>query len=471
MQLTSPHAPNKAQHKKKKDLTKLLSAATCSLLASTTAIASSDNGSSEKSVVLGYKWSTQAAVLSYSEDGRINVNQGLLKLKGKSDKGSLQIKMGYDVVSGPSENGAAPSPNAQTFTSPSGAEDYQVNANDLPWYEIIRHPRKDISIDKSSILNKAYTFNIGARYSTEATYDSRSINMGLVRNANKKNTQFTLSASYEDAGVTPYGGVVTPRSTVLNRSQFNSEEAFISAWQDQRANGASTTGLVGGVSNEDNTTESKTVWGLVSGVTQVVNKDTLVQFNYSYGESNGYQNDAQKMVSIIDTDGLVTSNIYESRPDHRAKQSLFGKIKYSTSKSTTLDVNYRFYWDDWGISSHTIAAGYQIEVSKRFKIEPQFRVYMQSDADFFRHSVFEEDSSLNDLPAYLSADYRLAATTNYTFGINFDYHMKNKHVISARLATYSINPEENSQYKRGYLNTVDVLPSINSTVVALSYEF
>ena len=72
---------------------------------------------------------------------------------------------------------------------------------------------------------------------------------------------------------------------------------------------------------------------------------------------------------------------------------------------------------------------------------------------------------------YLSADYRLAATTNYTLGVNFDYHLKNKHVVSVRLATYTINPEEDSQYKRGYLNTVNVLPSINSTVVALSYEF
>lgn len=471
MQLDSNFKQRDKKHSKKKDLTKLLSAATCTLLASTAATANTESSSTEKSVVLGHKWSTQAAILSYSEDGRINVNQGLLKLKGKSDKSIVTIKMGYDVVSGPSENGAAPSPTAQTFTSPSGAEDYQVNAEELPWYEIIRHPRKDISIDKSTILNKAYTFNIGARYSTEATYDSRSINFGIVRNANKKNTQFSLSASYEDAAVTPYGGVVTPRSTVLNRGQFSSEEEFRAAWRAQRVNGASTTGLVGGITSEGNTTENKTVWGLVAGATQVVNKDTLVQFNYSYGESSGYQNDAQKMVSIIDTDGLVTSNIYEARPDHRVKQSVYGKIKYSTSKSTVLDVNYRYYWDDWGISSHTLAAGYQIEISKRFKIEPQFRIYKQSDADFFRHSVFEENSNPDDLPMYLSADYRLAATTNYTLGVNFDYHLKNKHVVSVRLATYTINPEEDSQYKRGYLNTVNVLPSINSTVVALSYEF
>lgn len=454
------------------DITKLVSVATCALLASSHATAATPSAA-DKDVVLGHKWTTQAAVLSYSEDGRVNVNQGLLKIKGKNDKGSIQIKMGYDVVSGPSENGALPSSGPQTFTSPSGAEDYSVAANELPWYEIIRHPRKDISIDKSSILNGTYTLNMGARYSTEATYESRSINFGVIKNANKKNTQLSLAASYEDASVTPYGGIVTPRSTVLNRTMFESEDAFMEAWQNQRSGMLEENpGLIANTSGaQPKTSLGKTVWGVVAGATQVVNKNTLTQFNYSYGESNGYQNDAQKMVSIIDSSGAITSNVYESRPDSRAKQTLFGKLKYATGKHTVLDVHYRYYWDDWGVSSHTLSAGYQIDISKRFKIEPQFRIYKQSAADFFRHSVFENEDGTAELPEYLSADYRLAATTNTTLGVNLDYRLKNSNVVSLRLAVYNINPEENSEFKRGSLNNVDVLPSINSTVVALSYEF
>lgn len=458
--------------KTKSDIAKLVSTATCALLASTQSNAATPSAA-DKEVVLGHKWTTQAAVLSYSEDGRINVNQGMLKLSGKNDKGSLQIKMGYDVVSGPSENGALPSQNPQTFTSPSGAEDYSVAANDLPWYRIDRHPRKDISIDKSTILNGTYTFNMGARYSTEATYESRSINLGILKNANKKNTQFTLSGSYEDANVTPYGGIVTPKSTVLNRTMFDTEEEFLEAWRAQRSGMLQTEdGLIADLADpQPITTVGKTVWGVVAGVTQVVNKNTLTQFNYSYGESNGYQNDAQKMVSIIDDDGEVVSNIYESRPDARTKQTLFGKLKYATGKHTVLDIHYRYYWDNWGVNSHTLSAGYQIEIGKRFKIEPQFRVYKQSAADFFRHSIFEENSDTADLPQYLSADYRLAATTNTTLGVNFDYRLKNSDIVSLRLAVYNINPEEDNRFKRGYLNSVDVLPSITSTVVAFSYEF
>lgn len=94
MQLDSNFKQRDKKHSKKKDLTKLLSAATCTLLASTAATANTESSSAEKSVVLGHKWSTQAAVLSYSEDGRISVNQGLLKLKGKSDKSIVTLKMG-----------------------------------------------------------------------------------------------------------------------------------------------------------------------------------------------------------------------------------------------------------------------------------------------------------------------------------------------------------------------------------------
>ena len=56
-------------------------------------------------------------------------------------------------------------------------------------------------------------------------------------------------------------------------------------------------------SNNGNKTgdKSKDVTNILLGITQVINRHTLVQFNYSLSQSDGYLNDPYKILSVVDS--------------------------------------------------------------------------------------------------------------------------------------------------------------------------
>jgi hypothetical protein len=59
--------------------------------------------------------------------------------------------------------------------------------------------------------------------------------------------------------------------------------------------------------------------GVLLGLTQVMTRDWLTEFNLSVDRFKGYMNDPYKIISVIDTTGNTTGYQYESRPDERTR--------------------------------------------------------------------------------------------------------------------------------------------------------
>ena len=79
----------------------------------------------------------------------------------------------------------------------------------------------------------------------------------------------------------------------------------------------------------------------------------LLQLNYSYGISNGYQNDPYRIVSVVDpTSGEPTDYLYENRPGKRTRQSVYLDNKFIYGPTVT-DLSARYYTDSWGIQAET----------------------------------------------------------------------------------------------------------------------
>ncbi len=433
---------------KQAHITQLIVAASCTLLASASSNEASSAEKQENS------WNVDIAVLSYSESGRVHVNQSLLDISSTSDQRIIDIKLDADSVSGPSENGAVSSRTPQTITNPSGKSSLNYKANQSPFWEVENHNRYSASYSSDEIFSPKYTLSYGGRYSYEHSYISKSVHLGVIRNANKKNTQFSLNGSYEDATVAPLGGIVIPGERTILRDDYQNDMEFQQDWERLH----------------DGSEKKKRVTDIKFGLTQVINKNTLVQLGYLYGNVSGYQNDALKLVSVIDLQGEPIAHIFERRPDKRKKQVVNLNAKFNLADNTVLGVKYRYYADSWGIQSSTIQTGLQYRLSDGWKIEPTLRVYSQNKADFYQHSVFSENESEHS-NEYMSADYRLASSINYTVGFNIKYQFKNKNSIALRLAKYKINTKDENTSKRGYLNQIDVSPDIDATIIMLSYGF
>jgi hypothetical protein len=113
--------------------------------------------------------------------------------------------------------------------------------------------------------------------------------------------------------------------------------------------------------------------------------------------------DPYKYVFVLDSDSVLL----EQRPDERHLWNLLGRyVRYFPAWDSSLHVDYRYSWDDWGVRAHTLDTAWTKSLADGWLITLGARYYSQHQADFYA-------DYFAGLPAagHYSSDYRLA-----TFG-------------------------------------------------------
>ena len=172
--------------------------------------------------------------------------------------------------------------------------------------------------------------------------------------------------------------------------EFDSSDAYWNAFDQTRQQGS----------------ETKSTLDLLLSFTQVINRRTVMLFNYSYSQASGYLTDPFKLISVVNSDGITQENLYEVRPDKRLRHSLFWQTKHALD-SGVADVSYRYSNDDWGVDSHTIESRFRYNLTDHSYLQPHVRYYLQSAADFYQPFFLEGET----LPQYASADYPIGDMT------------------------------------------------------------
>lgn len=137
-------------------------------------------------------------------------------------------------------------------------------------------------------------------------------------------------------------------------------------------------------------------------VSQVINQLTVFQTALSITEQSGFLSDPYKLRDVRPRDKtqIAWSNSYR---------------RFFVDTDAAWHINYRFYHDDFGISSHTFDMAWHQNIGRSFQLVPTLRYYSQSAADFFTNI----DDFLNPLTEYQSSDYRLSAFGAISGGISF----------------------------------------------------
>jgi hypothetical protein len=207
---------------------------------------------------------------------------------------------------------------------------------------------------------------------------------------------------------------------------------------------------------------------LLFGVTQVIDRSSLFQINLSLSEADGYMTDPYNLVSVVDsTTGEPTLHLFESRPDSRSRQSLYGKYRKMLANKDIFTASYRFMTDDWGIDSNTFDFTYRFKLSRRFFIQPHLRYYEQSEADFYRYFLRDDEAVPNDA----SADYRLGEMEATTVGLKFGQEFDERHVWSIRVEQYVQSGDGSPSEAFGQLTGQDLYPDVEATIVQFNYSF
>jgi len=371
------------QLKKSKSVRKMLAVATTTLLSG---VAHSANSSGDNN------WEVDSSILYYSEADRVTVIEPVVSMrKNMGDESFLNLRFVLDSLTGSSPNGAIKTGSAQTFTTPSGNSTYTTAANETPLDPSFHDTRSSINAEWGMPLNKTTRAIFGANISKEFDYQSLGVSANFSWDFNNRNTTLTAGAAINADTINPVGGVPTGL-TPMSASK-------------------ATTGA----------DDSKTVTDFIIGVTQVINRTTLMQLNLNIGSDSGYMTDPYKILSVLDGGGnlrLTDPYLYEKRPDSRARQALYWKTVMGFGEDV-LNLSYRYYWDDWDVSSHTVEAKYRFSLGEKQYLQPEVRYYVQDKANFYYYNLVD-----GAIPTYASADYRLAdlktTTLAFKYGIDLD---------------------------------------------------
>lgn len=403
-------------------------------------------------------WKVDSAVLMYKEaDSRVQAIEPSLRFeKDFGDQHIFSGKVVVDSLTGASPNGATSANVPQTFTGPSGNSAKATPANKLPLDDEFHDTRVAASANWQQPISPNTKINVGGNVSNE--YDFRSIgaNASIAKDFNDKNTTVSFGGAFEYDSIDAVGGAPVPLTPQLD---------------GQKQQG----------------TKSKNVSDVLLGLTQVIDRHSLLQLNYSLSMSNGYQNDPYKILTLVDANGNLIADqdfsagnnfyLFENRPDQRTRHSFFGEYKYGFDRGDVADLSYRFTTDDWGINSHTFDAKYRYAINDKYFVEPHVRYYTQTAADFY-HSYLkvgdgiELDAQGEPVPTvkYASADSRLGAFDATTYGVKFGMNLSNDRELSFRVEQYDQKAKDLKPIG-GNLAGQILQPDLSATFVQLGYSF
>lgn len=431
------------KRKRRRRLQRTLLASSCALL-----------GTAQNAVADTGDWKLDTGLLYYTEvDGIRAIEPTLLAQRDFGDGDFLKLNFTVDSLTGATPTGAMPSSKSQTATGASGGGGGGTQApGTTPVDNKFKDFRRAVSATWSQPLSEAWRWDAGANYSIEYDYKSLGANTLFSRDFDGHNTTLSGGVFYEYDDIFPVGGIPSALSQTPQAAPIASDR-------------------------------TKTVKGALLGLSQVMSHDWIVKLNFSYGGSSGYLNDPYKVVSVLNTHlgganpiggipifgppiGEPLFNIYENRPDSRHERALFVENKVYIN-GDVLDLSYRYSWDDWDIHSNTVELRYRWSLGGDYFLQPHLRYYRQSAANFYHRGLLDSDS----VPQFVSADYRLAAFTARTVGVEFGTRFNGGQTLSLRVEHYSQGGGSDPHVVIGEQQGYDLFPGLSANIVQFDYTF
>lgn len=126
-------------------------------------------------------------------------------------------------------------------------------------------------------------------------------------------------------------------------------------------------------------------------------------------------------LQIIDPDTnyflIAKTMLPENLPRTRYKIPLGIRLNYYLSDKIVTRLYYRYYYDDFGVISHTASIEIPLKISSWLVIYPMYRYYIQTASVYFapfgEHKLDSQNKPLN---TYFTSDYDLSALNMQKYG-------------------------------------------------------
>ncbi len=151
------------------------------------------------------------------------------------------------------------------------------------------------------------------------------------------------------------------------------------------------------------------------GVSQILSRTAVARIGLNYTYSEGYLSDPYKL--------------RDARPDTHERLALsLGYRRFLLDFDASLQADYRYYADSWGIDSHTLELGWAQNLSSSL-LTPYVRYYSQRQADFF--NVVSDTSTTHH-----ADDYRLSSYGAVTLGARWSILLSEQWTLELEAERY-----------------------------------
>ena len=318
-----------------------------------------------------------------------------------NDDDVLTIDAGVSAYTSASSSNVDPFDGGQPadpFVASSGASSSDTWANLTGSYSHSSNDRNTIVSGKLSV-------------SSEYDYFSLGFGGGLTKLYNEKNTEVSVNANvYLDKWNSIYPSELRP---------------FVSG-ANGIANGFFSNKTITGNANyspifDKFSDETRNSYSLGLGFSQILGKNVQGSLALDFVQQQGLLSTPFQRVYFADVadsfiENFQLADAIEQLPDSRFKVAAGGRLNWYINETFVVRTFYRYYYDDWGINSHTASIEVPIKLSDKFTIYPSYRYYRQTAADYF--NGYEEALSTD---TFYTSDYDLSEYTANQLGMGVSY--------------------------------------------------
>ena len=239
--------------------------------------------------------------------------------------------------------------------------------------------RGQVILGLQSNLTPSTSLSASAYHSQEIDYVSNSLIGSISKEFFQKNTTLSLRAQYMDDLV----GKIEDDGSITNKGRYTGWAAF--------------------------------------SYDQLLSPVTVLSLSYDILYYEGLLSDPYRKVMVFDPFNTFTI-VDEKHPKERLRQSVTGKLStFLTPIQASVNGSYRFYFDDWGVQSHTGDVQFNKYIFTDFVIRFNYRYYTQTKANFSRAIYVGEEYMDNE---YRTSDYKLNPFNSNNFGLSFTFLLR-----------------------------------------------
>ena len=154
-------------------------------------------------------------------------------------------------------------------------------------------------------------------------------------------------------------------------------------------------------------------------LTQVLGRNGIGQVSWETTRISGYQSSPYRFVAIGGQGTCAGSGdlcVPESHPNERLRNAIGLLERTAIGKHASFGLQYRFYFDDWEIMSHTIEPDLAFVLAEHATLSLTHRFYTQDSAYFYLPRYIGEPGELQ----YVTRDRKLSTLYNNQFGLLYE---------------------------------------------------